>query len=89
MSAAAGPQGAGEPMVPAVPMDTLDFSAMTNKIENFMVTFNAFISGEIAAAEMLREEHESSVALDKEEIKGMETEVEDAKKEQSGLWASE
>lgn len=76
-------------MVPAVPMDTLDFSAMTNKIENFMVTFNAFISGEIAAAEMLREEHESSVALDKEEIKGMETEVEDAKKEQSGLWASE
>lgn len=73
----------------AQPMEPLDFSSMYNKIDNFMVTFKAFISGELAATEMLREEHESGIALDREEINGLQGDVEDAKKEQSQLWDSE
>ncbi|KDN50407.1 hypothetical protein K437DRAFT_255118 [Tilletiaria anomala UBC 951] len=85
------PASAGAPAplhasVSDIPLTPLDFSVMYAKIDNFMVTFNAFISGELAGTEMLREEHEVGMSLDREEIRSLRSDVEDAQKEQSELW---
>lgn len=65
----------------------LGFSALFRKMDEFLLSFDAYVMGELAGAEMLREEQESELARVAQGKAQAQTQLDAAQMEQNQLWA--